>query len=131
MSAERYPVEDFSSSTPRWAGAAVVGAAAFLLALAVGQSARAWEAFLVNLLFWMGLAQGGVVASAAFYLAQGRWGGAIAYRLAEAFSGFILPGFILFWLLFLGREVIFPWVTHPIPRRSEEHTSELQSRENL
>jgi hypothetical protein len=96
----------------------VVGLIAFGFATTHGLAARAWEAFLVNLLFWMGIAQAGVVASAAFYLTQGRWAGRTHYRLAEAFSGFLIPGFILFWVLYFGRESIFPWIRHPIPAKT-------------
>ena len=85
-----------------------LGLIGFAIALTTGLAQRAWEAFLVNLLFFLGIAQGGVVASAAFYLTQGRWAGRAHYRLAEAFSGFLIPGFILFWFLFFGRELIFP-----------------------
>lgn len=95
-----------------------LGLIAFVIALTQGLAQRAWEAFLVNLLFWLGIAQGGVVASAAFYLTQGRWAGRAHYRLAEAFSGFLIPGFILFWFLFFGRELIFPWIRHPIPAKT-------------
>ena len=49
-----------------------LGLVAFAIALTQGLAQRAWEAFLVNLLFWLGIAQGGVVVSAAFYLTQGR-----------------------------------------------------------
>jgi branched-subunit amino acid transport protein AzlD len=105
-----------SSNSPALIAGVAVGVLAFLAALIIGQSTRAWEAFLVNLLFWMGLAQGAIVVSAACYLAQGRWGGPAAYRLAEAFGGFLIPGFVLFWALYFGRETIFPWVSHPIPR---------------
>src|ERR1700746_1815607 len=42
-----------------------LGLVAFAIALTQGLAQRAWEAFLVNLLFWLGIAQGGVVASAA------------------------------------------------------------------
>jgi hypothetical protein len=103
------------NSAALFAGVAV-GIVVFLLALAIGQATRAWEAFLVNLLFWMGLAQGAIVVSAAMYLAQGRFGGGAVFRLAEAFGGFLLPGFVLFWVLYFGRETIFPWINHPIPR---------------
>ena len=95
-----------------------LGVIGFGIALTQGFAQRAWEAFLVNLLFWLGIAQGGVVASAAFYLTQGRWAGRAHYRLAEAFSGFLIPGFILFWVLFFGRELIFPWIRHPIPAKT-------------
>jgi hypothetical protein len=95
-----------------------LGLIAFAIALTSGLAQRAWEAFLVNLLFFLGIAQGGVTASAAFYLTQGRWAGRAHYRLAEAFSGFLIPGFILFWFLFLGRELIFPWIRHPIAAKA-------------
>ncbi len=95
----------------------IVGIIGFGAALSYGLSARAWEAYLVNLLFWLGVAQGGVVASAAFYLTQGRWAGRAHYRLAEAFSGFLVLGFILFWVLYFGRDSIFPWIKHPIPSK--------------
>jgi hypothetical protein len=95
-----------------------LGLVAFAIALTQGLAQRAWEAFLVNLLFWLGIAQGGVVVSAAFYLTQGRWAGRAHYRLAEALSGFLIPGFILFWFLFFGRELIFPWIRHPIPAKT-------------
>ncbi len=96
----------------------IVGGATFLAALSGATAQRAWEAFLVNLLFWTGLAQGGIIVSAALYLTQARWGGASAYRLAEAFVGFLPVGFLLFWALYPGRELIFPWIRHPIPQKA-------------
>ncbi len=91
----------------------IAGAIAFEAARSGEAAPRAWQAFLVNLLFWLGIAQGGVVVSASFYLTQGRWGRVAVYRVAEAFSGFLPIGFLLFWLLYFGRAKIFPWVTHP------------------
>jgi len=96
----------------------IVGVLGFFFALSRGMAARAWQAYLVNLLFWMGIAQGGVVVATAFYLSQGRWAGPAQYRLAEMFIGFIPLGFILFWVLWLGKAVIFPWVTHPIAAKA-------------
>src|ERR1019366_3334381 len=93
----------------------IVGALAFAFALEDGAAARAWEAFLVNLFFWLGIAQGGVIISCAFYLTNGRWAGRTHYRLAEAFSGFIPLGFVLFCALYFGRNEIFPWVHQELP----------------
>ncbi len=95
-----------------------LGVVAFIAAFASGLSQRAWEAFLVNLLFWLGVAQAGVAASAAFYLTQARWAGQVQYRLAEAFLVFLPVGFVLFWGLYLGRTEIFPWILHPIPDKA-------------
>jgi len=95
--------------------AAAVGVLAFAAALIDGAALRAWEAFLVNLIFWLGVAQGAMVVSASFYLTQARWGGAGVYRLAEAFVGFLPVGFVLFWVLLPGRAMLYSWIDHPVP----------------
>ncbi|MGB3550294.1 MAG: hypothetical protein WA993_06365, partial [Candidatus Binatus sp.] len=107
------PVESVAGATMSTvAGAMIVlGAIAFGLALIRGEAAIAWEAYLVNLLFFLGIAQGALVASAAFYLTQAKWGGSTPYRLGEAFAPFLWVGFFLFFGLYFGRSLIFPWVT--------------------
>ncbi len=96
----------------------LLGIVGFAAGLSSGQADHVWQAYLVNFLFWLGIAQGGVVLSAAFYLTQGRWAGTTQYRLAEAFAGFIPLGFLLFWGIYFGRTVLFPWVLHPIPQKA-------------
>jgi hypothetical protein len=100
-------------------GAVLVGVAAFAAGLADGSALRVWEVFLVNLLFWMGIAQGGVCASASFYLSNARWGGDGLYRLAEAFVWFLPLSFLLFWALLAGRHLLFVWIDHPLPEKSD------------
>jgi hypothetical protein len=95
-----------------------LGAIAFVIAILRGDVATAWEAYLVNLLFFLGVAQGAVVASAAFYLTQAKWGGSTPYRLGEAFAPFLWVGFFLFFGLYFGRAAIFPWVEHPIAQKA-------------
>jgi hypothetical protein len=114
------PVESIAGNTIQKAASAmiVLGAAEFVVALSRGSAAIAWEAYLVNLLFFLGVAQGAVVASAAFYLTQGKWGGSTPYRLGEAFAPFLWVGFFLFFGLYFGRSLIFPWVTHPIAQKA-------------
>jgi hypothetical protein len=113
-------VESVAGTTMKTvAGAMIVlGAIAFGLALLRGGAAIAWEAYLVNLLFFLGVAQGAVVASASFYLTQAKWGGSTPYRLGEAFAPFLWVGFFLFFGLYFGRSLIFPWVTHPIAQKA-------------
>jgi hypothetical protein len=101
------------------AAAVIIGVIAFFLAIMGGGAPRVWEVFLVNLLFWMGIAQGGVVVSASFYLTNARWGGVGQYRLAEAFVGFLPLSFLLFWALYVGRHQIFVWVDHPLPEKAD------------
>lgn len=92
----------------------VAGAATFVLEIAGPHPLRAWQIFLVNCLFWSGMAQGGLVFAAIYQVTQARWGGAIK-RLAEGMGAFLPVSFLLFFLLFFGREVIFPWVLKPVP----------------
>ena len=96
----------------------LLGIVGLVAGLSSGAADRVWQAYLVNLLVWLGIAQGGVVLSTAFYLTQGRWAGTTQFRLAEAFVGFIPLGFVLFWGLYFGRTLIFPWVLHPIAQKA-------------
>src|SRR5258708_10262794 len=89
----------------------LLGVAGFAFGVMTEVEPHAWQAFLVNFLFFLGVAQGGVMVSGAFYLTQARWGGPAAYRLAESFYLFIPVAFILFWVLFFGRAELWPWVT--------------------
>jgi hypothetical protein len=94
----------------------VIGVAGFIAGVMTETEPHAWEAFLVNFLFFFSVAQGGMVISASLYLTQARWGGPGAYRLAETFYFFIPVAFVLFWVLFFGRAELWPWITKPIAR---------------
>jgi len=91
----------------------VIGVVGFVIGVATETEPHAWQAFLVNFLFFLSVAEGAVVVSASFYLTQARWGGPGAYRLAESFYVFIPVAFVLFWVLFFGRAELWPWVTRP------------------
>src|SRR3984957_19348464 len=109
------PVESVAGATMQIVGGAmiVVGAIAFVLALLHSNAAVAWQAYLVNLLFFLGVAQGALVASAAFYLTQAKWGGSTPYRLGEGFAPFLWGGFFFFFCFFFGRARLFSWVKTP------------------
>jgi hypothetical protein len=96
---------------------ALIGIVGLIVALIIGRSQRVWQIWLVNFLFFNGIAQGGIVCSAAFYLTQARWAGSTHYRMAEAFSLYLAIGFILFWGVYIGRLSIFPWILHPSPKQ--------------
>jgi hypothetical protein len=115
-----HPVESVAGATMQLVAGAMIalGAIAFVIELLRGDAATAWEAYLVNLLFFLGVAQGAVVASAAFYLTQAKWGGSTPYRLGEAFAPFLWVGVFLFFGLYFGRAAIFPWVKHPIAQKA-------------
>ncbi len=100
--------------------ALALGIVGFILAMATGSSQRVWEAFLVNLLFWMGIAQGGnrgfrchstLPTPAGAESANTAW--------PKAFVGFLPLSFVLFWGLYLGRHQIFVWIDHPLPEKAD------------
>ena len=55
------------------------------------------------------MAQGAVLFSAVTRVTKARWTGPLS-GLAEAFAGFFPLSFILFLILFLGKDHVFPWL---------------------
>ena len=91
----------------------LIGVGTFLVGIFGSQAQRAWQAYLINFLFWTGLAFGTVLLSAAMTVAKGGWGRPLK-RLAEAPGAFLPVAFVLFWVLYFGRETLFPWVLEPV-----------------
>jgi hypothetical protein len=100
-----------------FAALALAGAAAFFLGIGGPQSLRAWQAYLVNYVFWTGLSFGAVLFVAVLNLTNARWGRSLK-RLAEGLGAFLPASFLLFWVLYFGRKEIFPWVTEPVPEKA-------------
>ena len=94
-------------------GAGLVGTAAFLYGVLLGDSIRAWQSLLVNFLFFGGLAQAGVVLSAMMQVTSSRWGRALK-RTAEATSAFLPVSFVLLLVLLAGVSAWAPWVHAPV-----------------
>ncbi len=92
-------------------GATAVGLVLLLISLK-GHAARVWQAYHFNFIFWLGLAQAGVVVAATQKLAKGRWSG-LVIRLAEASVAFLPIAVVLFFVSFFGRSYIYPWIAEP------------------
>jgi Ni/Fe-hydrogenase subunit HybB-like protein len=90
-------------------GLAAMGGLIFITVALVGNSARAWQAYLLNFLFFSAIAQGAVLFSALMYTVKARWSGSLA-DVAESFAAFFPVSLVLFIILFLGRQHIFPWL---------------------
>jgi len=88
---------------------AVIGVAAFFYGLLGQNPQRAWQAYLINFLVWSGIAQGALLFSTLMHTTKARWSGALS-SAAESFSAFFPISFILFLLLFLGKEHVFTWL---------------------
>ncbi|HUF93335.1 MAG TPA: hypothetical protein VMR23_13220 [Candidatus Limnocylindria bacterium] len=100
--------------TAVWGLLALVGAVVFVLGAASGDPARAWSMYLVNLVFWSGLAVTGPAISAMMQLTEARWSPSVR-RIAITTVGFLPVAFVLLVVLVAGREVLYSWVTTPIP----------------
>jgi len=90
---------------------AVVGFGTFAINAAGENSKDIWQIFLVNFLFWTGVAQAGIIFSCVLRITDARWGRSFL-RISEGFGSFIPVGFILLLIiLFLGRNEVLPYAT--------------------
>ena len=88
---------------------ALVGLGAFLFQVSGEHPEKAWQAYLVNFIFWSAVAQGGLLFSVVLHVTKARWGKPLQ-GLAESFAAFFPVSFVLFLVLFLGRAFVFPWL---------------------
>jgi hypothetical protein len=87
---------------------AALGLGLFAFGAATGV-ARAWQAFLVNWLFFTTIASAGVMFVATQRITTARWSRGVV-RFLEGFAAFLpfaAAGFLL--IIFLGRGHIYPW----------------------
>ena len=95
----------------------LIGAAAFFVGALGERPQRAWQAFLVNFMFWFGIAGGSLMFSAMLIITRAVWGRSIK-RLAEAPVLFLPVAFVLFGALYFGREHLFAWIHEPLPGKA-------------
>jgi hypothetical protein len=75
-------------------------------------SAGVWTAFLLNFVFWTGLAAGAVAFAALLELTGGQW--AEPLRLtAQQFQRFLPVSVALYAVLLVGASAIYPWMQRP------------------
>ncbi len=94
----------------------VLGAVAFLTGVS-REPLRTWAIYLVNLLFWSGLAVTGPAIAGMMELMEARWSDSVK-RIGLTTIGFLPVSFLLFIGLFAGRTVLYPWVIHPLPAKA-------------
>lgn len=75
----------------------------------------AWSTYLVNFVFWVGIAHSGTLISAILFLFRARWRTAIS-RSAEAMTVFAVMVAGLFPFIHLGRVWLFYWII-PYPNQ--------------
>ena len=87
----------------------IIGIVAFIYGVVGDHPEKAWQAYLINFLLWSAIAQGAVLFSAVMHMTKARWSGPLS-ALSESFAAFFPLSFVLFLILFLGRNHIFPWL---------------------
>ncbi len=93
-----------------------LGLLTFLIGVAGENAQRAWQAYLVNWLFWSGLALSGLTFAAVLQVTKAEWAGSLR-QLAEALAAFLPISFLLLLCLFLGSEQLFSWIADPVPAK--------------
>ncbi|RMG39548.1 MAG: hypothetical protein D6719_13075 [Candidatus Dadabacteria bacterium] len=93
-----------------------VAVVVFFIALATDDPRHVWGAFYTNLVFFMGLAAGGVMTTAIFQIVRAKWSPPIR-RFAEANVAFLPWAFLLFLASYAGKEYLFSWAQKPMPGR--------------
>ena len=93
-----------------------VGLGLFVVQVLGDEPARAWRMFLVNFMFFTGLATGAVIFAATQKITNAVWSGPVI-RFAEAGVAFLPVALVLFLVLWAGRDHLFPWIEHPTPVR--------------
>ena len=97
-----------------WGLVAAAGAVAFLTGARSGDPRAVWSIYLVNLVFWAGLAVTGPAIAAMMQLTEARWSPSVR-RIALTTAGFLPAAFVLFLVLVAGQTTLYPWVTTPVP----------------
>ncbi len=110
--AGKLPVRPNARKRQIWMACMAIGVVSFVW-LYLTNPTRAWAGYAINTLFWLGIAEAGVVLAAAIRLANGRWAGPIM-RIGESLSAFLPFGLgLMVVLLAVGIRSYLPWVSHP------------------
>ncbi|MBI2205640.1 MAG: hypothetical protein HYU41_17475 [Candidatus Rokubacteria bacterium] len=99
----------------------LVGAVAFVLGLTSADPAHTWSIYLVNVLFWSGIAATGPAIAAIMQLTEARWSPSVR-RIALTTAGFLPVAFALLIVLILGSDMLWAWVK---PERFQGHARQL------
>ena len=91
----------------------ILGSVGFLVQLAGGNPERAWQAYLINFLLFSAIAQGGLLFSMVTHLTKARWSRPLQ-GISESFAAFFPVSLVLFMVLFVGKDHVFPWLSQDL-----------------
>ena len=93
----------------------IVGLGMFIAGLTTGGEdsvVRTWQAFLINTVFWAGIAHSGILFSVIWQITDAKWGRPFK-RLSEACAAFLPISFLMFVVVFFGSKVLYEWSHTP------------------
>ena len=93
----------------------IIGLGMFIAGLTTGGEdsiVRTWQAFLINTVFWAGIAHSGILFSVIWQLTDAKWGRPFK-RLSEACAAFLPISFLMFVIVIFGSKVLFEWTHTP------------------
>ncbi len=93
----------------------IIGTGMFIAGLTTGGEdsvIRTWQAFLINTVFWAGIAHAGILFSVIWQLTDAKWGRPFK-RLSEACAAFLPISFLMFVIVIFGSKVLFEWTHTP------------------
>ena len=93
----------------------IIGVGMFVAGLTTGGEdslVRTWQAFLINTVFWAGIAHSGILFSVIWQLTDAKWGRPFK-RLSEACAAFLPISFLMFVVVFFGSKVLYEWSHTP------------------
>ncbi|PCI30746.1 MAG: molybdopterin oxidoreductase [SAR324 cluster bacterium] len=88
-----------------------LGIVGFIVGLSGSNPELAWQALLVNTIFFCGVALGGMCFSLIFSITDAQWGRPLK-RLAEGMVSFLPVACVLFIVLLFGADNFFEWMDH-------------------
>ena len=113
---EAGPIEVGTSTNVKLWLMVFLGVFAFSYGLIFGDAGSTWGAFFVNVVYFQGLALGGVMTAVIMQIVRATWGAPVR-RLAEANVAFFPVAFFLFLTTYFGKEYLFYWGSKPMPGR--------------
>ena len=111
------PIKLSSKLTTIWSIFILIGFFTFLFALLLSYPIELlWAAYYTNVIFWMGLAAGGIMTTVIYQIVRARWSPPVR-RIGEAHVAFLPWIFMLFLCTYYGASHLFPWAREPMPGR--------------
>lgn len=114
--AELAPVQPVSSfRSVQWFFVSI-GIVAVVAGITCATREHFWTAYYTSMVYFMGLACGGVAFSAILQIVRAKWSPPLR-RIAEANVSYLPYAYMFFLFSYLGKEQLFYWGSHPMPGR--------------